>query len=212
LKIGKYWRIRRQALEEFLRQRERPRTLVGQLGAFLGTSDNVLAVAQNREFLHWLDGAFFKAGEVSGGMLVKFHDRESEPEGGLREDLGANGLEVGRLEEEGRLRFVCEEEPPGRRVEALERLVGEEAEGGRCIWAAFNWAGRLDLEAALDQQSRITGFINSRRLVVKTALVEEAADDWSLATQRRAQDAHSAAIWFSESGLSLSRLVPLPSE
>ena len=31
LKIGKHWRIRRGVLEDFLKESERPRTLVGQL-------------------------------------------------------------------------------------------------------------------------------------------------------------------------------------
>ncbi|HKH36715.1 MAG TPA: helix-turn-helix domain-containing protein, partial [Rubrobacter sp.] len=47
LKVGKHWHIRREALEEFLRESERPRTLVGQLDSFLRVPDNVLAIAQN---------------------------------------------------------------------------------------------------------------------------------------------------------------------
>ena len=35
LKIGKHWRIRRGVLENFLKESERPRTLVGQLDSFL---------------------------------------------------------------------------------------------------------------------------------------------------------------------------------
>src|SRR5215217_5261905 len=41
LKIGKHWRIRREALEDFLRQSERPRTLAGQLDSFLRVPDSV---------------------------------------------------------------------------------------------------------------------------------------------------------------------------
>src|SRR5215212_7634432 len=47
LKVGKHWRLRREALEDFLKQRERPTTLVGQLSSFLQVPDNVLAIAQN---------------------------------------------------------------------------------------------------------------------------------------------------------------------
>src|SRR5215216_152824 len=58
LKVGKHWRIRRGVLEDFLRQSERPRTLVGQLSSFLRVPDNVLAIAQNIDILHRLDAAF----------------------------------------------------------------------------------------------------------------------------------------------------------
>jgi excisionase family DNA binding protein len=46
LKIGKHWRIRREALEDFLRESERPRTLVGQLDSFLRVPDSVLAMSR----------------------------------------------------------------------------------------------------------------------------------------------------------------------
>src|SRR5215213_10328828 len=57
LKIGKHWRIRREVLEDFLKESERPRTLVGQLDSFLRVPDNVLAIAQNIDILHRLDAA-----------------------------------------------------------------------------------------------------------------------------------------------------------
>src|SRR5829696_4387083 len=47
IKLGKHWRIRRKALEDFLRQHEHSTTLVGQLSTFLRVPDNVLAIAQN---------------------------------------------------------------------------------------------------------------------------------------------------------------------
>ena len=62
LKVGKRWRVRREALEDFLRERERSSTLVGQLGSFLRVPDNVLAIAQNLDILHRLDAAFFRFG------------------------------------------------------------------------------------------------------------------------------------------------------
>src|SRR3712207_9438584 len=68
LKIGKHWRIRREALEDFLKRSERPRTLVGQLDSFLRMPDNVLAIVQNIDLLHRLDAAFFQVGEARGGL------------------------------------------------------------------------------------------------------------------------------------------------
>jgi len=64
IKLGKHWRIRREALEDFLRQHEHSTTLVGQLGSFLRVPDNVLAIAQNIDILHRLDAAFFRVGEA----------------------------------------------------------------------------------------------------------------------------------------------------
>src|SRR5215217_6673296 len=80
LKVGKHWRIRREALEDFLRESERPRTLVGQLDSFLREPDNVLVIAQNIEILHRLDAAFFRVGEARGGLLVKFYAGEEYSE------------------------------------------------------------------------------------------------------------------------------------
>ncbi len=84
LKVGKSWRIRREALEDFLKRSERPATLTGQLRSFLTVPDNVLGVAQNQELLHRLDTAFFQVGEARGGLLVKFSASESASEDELR--------------------------------------------------------------------------------------------------------------------------------
>src|SRR5919206_1218247 len=73
LKIGKHWRIRRGVLEDFLKESERPRTLVGQLDSFLRVPDSVLVIAQDIDILHRLDAAFFRVGEARGGLLVKFY-------------------------------------------------------------------------------------------------------------------------------------------
>ena len=72
IKLGKHWRIRPEALEDFLSQHERSSTLVGLLNSFLRVPDNVLAIAQNINILHRLDAAFFRVGEAQGGLLVKF--------------------------------------------------------------------------------------------------------------------------------------------
>ena len=210
LKIGKSWRIRRAALEDFLRQGERSATLVGQLRSFLEVPDNVIGIAQNLDLLHRLDAAFFRVGEARGGLLIKYVGGEPQSSlDDLRSELDGNGLDVTRLEEEGRFRFTVEPDPTGR-GEALRRLLDEETEGGRSIWASFDWARPVDLDAALRQQQALTELIEAAQLVVKTALLERVADDWPLATHRRAQTLHSGTIWLSEAGLALSRVTPLP--
>src|ERR687889_396281 len=111
LKIDYHWRIRRGVLEDFLKQSERPRTLVGQLDSFLRVPDSVLAIAHNIEILHRLDAAFFRVGEARGGLLVKFYAGEEHSEEELLSDFEQNGLQAGRLEREGRLLMRAEEEP-----------------------------------------------------------------------------------------------------
>src|SRR5215216_1430599 len=91
-KEGKHWRIRREALEDFLRESERPRTLVGQLDSFLRVPDSVLAIAQNVDILHRLDAAFFRVGESRDGLLVKFYAGEEHSEEELLSDFEENGL------------------------------------------------------------------------------------------------------------------------
>src|SRR5215213_7405551 len=164
LKVGKHWRVRRGALEDFLRRSEHPTTLVGQLSSFLQVPDNVLAITQNVDLMHRLDVAYFQVGDAHGGILVKFYGGEDAPADELRAEFEKNGLEV----------------------------------------------GRLDLETALEQQKRLTELVDARHLVVKTAAIEEAIDDWPASVLRRAQSSHSATILFSEDRLSLSRATPMP--
>ena len=128
LKVGKHWRVRREALEGFLRRSERPSTLGGQLSTFLEVPDNVLAIAQNLELLHRLDAAFFQVGEAHDGMLVKFYGGEEHSEDELRAALQKNVLEVGSLEREGRFLMRTEEDPLGREGgEVLRRLLAEQS-------------------------------------------------------------------------------------
>src|SRR5215218_1301646 len=211
LKVGKHWRVRREALEDFLRRSERPSTLVGQLRAFLEVPDNVLAIIQNIDLMHRLDVAYFQVGDAHGGMLVKFYGGEDAPADELRAEFEKNGLEVGRLEREGRFLMRPEKDPlGGGREDELAQLLEEEGEKGRTVWACFNWAMQVDLDTALEQQERLTELVDARHLVVKTAALEEALDEWPAAALRRAQSSHSATILFSESGLSLSRATPMP--
>ncbi len=209
VKVGKHWRVRRGALEDFLERSERSTTLVGQLGSFLQVPDNVLLIAQNLGILHRLDAAFFRVGDARGGVLVKFYGGETHSEEELRADFEENGLEVGRLEREGRFFMKPEEDPLGEgREDALGRLLDEE---GRTVWASFNWVMEVDLETALKQQQRLAEIVDARQLVVKTAALEEAIEEWSVAELRQAQSSHSATILATESGLSLSRVTPMPS-
>jgi excisionase family DNA binding protein len=211
LKVGKHWRIRREALENFLKRSERPSTLVGQLSSFLQVPDNVLAITQNIDLMHRLDVAYFQVGDAHGGMLVKFYGGEDAPADELRAEFEENGLEVGRLEQEGRFLMRPETDPlGGRRRDELVQLLEEEGEKGRTVWACFNWAMQVDPDTALEQQQRLTELVDSRHLVVKTAAIAEAIDEWSAAELRRAQSSHSVTILFSEDGLSLSRTTPMP--
>jgi excisionase family DNA binding protein len=211
LKVGKHWRVRREALEAFLRRSERATTLVGQLSSFLQEPDNVLAIAQNLDILHRLDAAFFQVGDAQGGMLVKFYGGEEHSEDELRADFRRNGLEVERLEREGRLLMRPEQDPlGGRRGEALGRLLDEESGEGRTVWASFDWVVPVELEVALEQQQKLTELVDARHLVVKTAALEEALDEWPVSALRRVQASHSGIILVSESGLSLSRATPMP--
>jgi excisionase family DNA binding protein len=210
LKVGRQWRIRRSALEDFLERGERSETLVGRLRTLLEIPDNMLAVIQNHELMYRLDAAFFKVGEARGGMLVKYYSGE---ESGLsvdelRENLEREGLEVSSLEKEGRLHFIVETEPAGERVEELRQLLAEENEEGSSVWVNFNWEERVDLETALEQQQEITRFLEGSSFVVKTTVLEESLDEWPGTDLRRAQVLHSATLWLSESGLALSRVVP----
>ena len=212
LKMGKFWRIRREALEDFLNRRERSATLVGQLQSFLTVPDNLIGIAQTTDLLHRLDAAFFQVGETRGSLLVKFHGGESQAsEDELRIILERNGLAVSRLEREGRFRFVEETDPVEGRDAVLERLLNED-EAGRTLWASFNWTEQVSLDVALRQQEALKELTDAHQLVVKTGVVEEAADGWPVAELRRAQMVHSATIWIAESGLSLSRVTaPVPS-
>jgi len=212
IKIGRRWRIRRDALAEFVRKSERSGTLTGRLRAFLEVPDNVMAIAQDRELMHRMDAAFFRVGEARGGMLVKYYrETEGMPTAeDLRAEFVQNGLEVARLEGEGRLRFVSERGEPGGRLRELERLVAEGVGEGPSVWVDFNWEAGLELEAALEQQRALSGLIEDTQIVIKTAVLEATLDGWPGSTQRRAQVMHAGTMWLSESGLALSRVTPPP--
>lgn len=209
IKMGKSWRIRPEALEDFIRRSERPATLEGELGPFLRVPDNVLAVAQSPELSNRLDAGFLKVAEARDGLLVKFYGGEATDEDELRERLEKGGLDVGRLEREGRLYLREERDASVERVERLHRLLSDEAGAGLTLWVSFDWAERADLETTLRQQQALTKAVNSGRMVVKTALLEEIVTGWPPNKLRRVQALHSGTIWLSEDGLVLSRTKPL---
>ena len=213
MKIGKEWRIRHQALERFLERSERSESLVGRLRSFLEVPDNLLVIAQDRQMMHRLDAAFFRVGEAQGGRLIKYAGGEPwDSLDDVRTDLEPHGLEVGRLEEEGRFRFTSEPDPQSRRPEELRRLLSEGAEGGRSVWISFDWTEQIDLYAALKQQEALQEVVGEGGLAVKTAVLEEVIDQWPGEMMRRAQVGHSGTIWIWESGLAFSRVAPLPSD
>lgn len=210
LKIGRHWRIRRQALEDFLQRSEQPTTLFDHLQNFIKVPDNLIAIAQTQELMHRIDATFFMVGDIHGGALVKFYGKEKVLEEELRRDFKDAGLEVQRLEEEGRLRFINEEDP-AKRNDLLMRLLEEDSENGQdrgTLWVSFDWSEQLSLEEALEHQEKISQ-ITSRRLVVKTAALEEAIDTWPPALLRQAEVTHSGQIWLSGSGISMSRVASL---
>lgn len=207
-KIGKSWRIRPSAVEEFVRDREQPATLVGQLRQFLPVPSGVVGIAQNVELLHRLDAAFLRVGAERDGSLVKFYGRDSASPKEIREDFETHGLDASRLESEGRLLLCAEKEPAENREGEWRRLV-ETYQNGRDLWVSFNWVEDADLEGVMRQQRALMRFVGGRRLAVKTALLEEVADDWPMEAQRRVQAMHSGLIWLSDSGLALSRTRPV---
>jgi len=211
LKIGKHWRIRREALEDFVRRAEQPITLVGQLRLFVRVPDNLIGVAQNLDLMRQLDAAYFQVGEAQGGFLVKLYGGEEQSEDELRAYFKRNGLAVERLEEERRFIMRSEHDPLGERKDELRQLLKEEVDTGRAIWASFDWAKQIDLDTALRQQEALAQLIGSRQHVLKTAVLEEAAEYWTPAMLGRAQSLASGMIWLSDAGLSLCRVTQLPS-
>ena len=121
-----------------------------------------------------------------------------------------NGPAAGRLSRQGRLLMRPEEDPLAGREDQLGRLIEEGLGEGRTVWASFDWVLQVDLETALEQQRRLAELVGTRQLVVKTAALEEAIEDWSSSALGRAQSSHSGTILAYESGLSLSRATPMP--
>jgi hypothetical protein len=129
----------------------------------------------------------------------------------VRTEMADAGLEVDRLEDEGRLRLVREGGGgPEERAKEVRRLVAEAPEEGRALWANFNWDLRTGVDEALEYQRLLTGLVEDSALVVKTAILEEDLDEWPGEIQRRAQVVHSGTVWLSREGLAMSRVTPPP--
>ncbi len=210
LKLGNAWRVRRGALDDFLRRSERGQTLVSRLQSFFTVPDHVLAIATDHALLHRLDSAFFRVGEARGGILIKGYAGETAPVEELRADLTRQGVAVAALEATGRFRFSAEGGADAGRTEALRRLLATPDAAGRSIWVSCDWSTPIDLDAALRQQEDIAALVDTAQLVVKTAVLEEVVDMWPARDQRRARRAHQGMIWIADSGLTCSRVTPLP--
>ena len=143
--------------------------------------------------------------------MVKFYAGEEHSEEELLSDFERNGLEARRLKREGRLLMRAEEEPlGGTRGEQLGRLIEEEGSEGMTVWSSFNWVRPVDLNTALEQQRQLSELVDARQLVVKTAAIVEAIDEWKVSQLRRVQSMHSAIILASEEQLLLSHATPMP--
>ncbi len=212
VKIGRRWRVRRETLEEFVRKSERSETLTGRLGAFIEVPDNLLMIAQDYELMVRLDAAFFRVGEARGATLVKYQleDERLPSLDEVRAEMVEMGLEVDRLEDEGRLRLVSDSGGSEGRVDEVRRLVAESQEGDRTLWANFNWDLSTGVDEALDQQRLLSKLVEDSKLVLKTAILEGDLDEWPGETQRRAQVTHAGTVWLSREGLAMSRVTPPP--
>jgi excisionase family DNA binding protein len=211
LRIGNSWRIRRSVLEKaLLGEGNRSQSLIQKLEAFLEIPDNVLVISQNQQLMRDLDVAFFKLADARGGTLAKYYDDEMESADDLRSHFEHEGLELTRLEEEGRFCLVAQGSLECDRTDALQHLVDKEGSKGRSIWVNFNLNQQVDLDAALIQQEQLTQFVEDKALVLKTSALERVTDEWPGSLLRRAELIHSGTLWLSESGLAFRRVVHLP--
>ena len=143
--------------------------------------------------------------------MLKFYAGEKHSEGELLSEFEENGLQAGRLKREGRLLMRAEEEPlSGSRWRQLSQLMEEKGAYGRTVWASFDWVKPLELKTALEQQRQLSELVDARRLVVKTAAIEEAIEEWTASELRRVRSMHSAMILASEEDLLLSHATPMP--
>jgi excisionase family DNA binding protein len=210
LKPGKSWLIRRSALGTFLERGQRPRSLLDQLRGFITTPDHLVALAEDVPLLHRLDATFFQLGEAGGALLVKFVGGEVSPIAALREGFQRNGLDVDRLEAEGRFFWSTAVVPAEERDATLRRILADAARQGRPVWVCFDSTRPVDLATMLRQHDEMAALVDASQLVVKTAAVEAATADWTPATLRQAQASPRGFIRISRNGLVLSRALPLP--
>ena len=123
--------------------------------------------------------------------------------------LQRNGLDVARLEADGR--FLCSPgiQPSQERDGPLQSLLIEAVRSRRPVWASFNWTKPVALETMLRQQVELGALADAAQLVVKTAAVQRVAD-WSVTTRQQASAFPRSMVTMAPDGLTLSRGVPLP--
>jgi hypothetical protein len=145
--------------------------------------------------MHRLDAAFFNVGMAQGELLVKSEEKGAEESlNEVRTAFERNGLEVSRLEEEGRFHFITEGGQPTQRTEALRQLLAEWGKtNGRSVWVCFNWPKTVGLQTALEQQ-QLTQFVECTSIVVKTSVLEHDLDEWPGLDLRHAQVVHLGTI------------------
>jgi excisionase family DNA binding protein len=71
IKLGKHWRIRREVLEDFLRQRERPATLPRELSTLLDTLSSHVAIIDRTGDIAAVNEAWRAFAESNGAVLSK---------------------------------------------------------------------------------------------------------------------------------------------
>ncbi len=71
IKLGKHWRIRREALEEFLKQRERPAKLSGELRSFLSTLPTHIAIVDSSGTIVAVNQAWQDFATSNGAVVSK---------------------------------------------------------------------------------------------------------------------------------------------
>jgi excisionase family DNA binding protein len=210
LKPGKSWRIRRTALDAFLRRSERPRTLGAQLGAFLEVPDQVLAVAADADLLTRLDSAFFQAGEARGGLLVKLYEPTKIPRRTLAAAYRQHGLDMEWLEAAGRFQW-CPLAAAEETIPTLRQFLTKQAGEEHPFWVNINWTEEIALETALRQQAELAELVTVSPLVVATGVVEPAAETWPPPEQQwQLLGSLRGVIRFARAGLMLSRVMSPP--
>ena len=206
LKLGKVWRVRQGALDEFLRRNERGQTLVSRLNTFYTVPDHVMGTASDARAMRRLDAAFFQIAEARGGVLIKGYAGESASLDELRASLTRGGLDVAALEAAGRFHFARELEPGLQRADVIQALLTTAAAVGRSVWVSFDWAKHADLDVVLRQQQGLARLVDEARLVVQTVLLQEIVDTWPPSDQRRLQQVHRSMVSIADTWLTLTRV------
>ena len=71
IKLGKHWRIRREALEDFLKQRERPAKLSEELRSFLNTLPAHIAIVDSSGTIVAVNRAWRDFAASNGAIVSK---------------------------------------------------------------------------------------------------------------------------------------------